>query len=182
MDAALTALRPRRGRPRNYSAPSRAVTITLPEAVLAWLESIDPDVSRAIVRLAMLKAEGVTHPPAELAVFGRRAVIVVKPTPALQKRIGVDLVPLPDGRALISFNHPKTVAELELLLQDALDDPRLSADDRVVFEAIGSILKGARRSKGVTLLHRNIIVLQLSASANWARGMRAGQDSTARSG
>jgi hypothetical protein len=55
-------------------------------------------------------------------------------------------VPLPDGRALISFHQPKTVAELELLIYDALEDDSLDVEDRGVFEGISTILRDARRS------------------------------------
>jgi len=40
-----------RGRPRKFDAPSRAVTLTLPETTLESLEAVDLDVSRAIVRV-----------------------------------------------------------------------------------------------------------------------------------
>lgn len=155
-----SALRRRRGRPRKFAAPSRAVTLTLPESVLESLAAIDPDPSRAIVQLAKQRAPKNGRAPAELSVFGRRAVITVRPTTSLERRMGIDLVPLPDGRALISFDQPKTTEELELLLYDALDDPKLPREDRQLFEAIGDILKEARRSAGVTLLRRSIIVLE----------------------
>jgi hypothetical protein len=63
---------------------------------------------------------------------------------------------------LISFHQPKSIAELELLIYDALEDKSLSAEDRRVFEGIGTILRDARRSSDVTLNHRSIIVLESS--------------------
>lgn len=157
-----TALRRRRGRPRKFDVPSRAVTLTLPETVLASLAAIDADLSRAVVKLAKRRPSANGRAPAELEVFGRRAVITIRPTPSLEQRTGIHLVPLPDGRALISFDQPKTIAELELLLYDALDDPTLEREDRKVFEGIGAILKEARRSNDVALLNRSIIVLESS--------------------
>jgi hypothetical protein len=162
-----TTLRRRPGRPRKFAAPSRALTVTLPEKVLDSLALIDPDVSRAIARLAERHHRpSDARPAAELAVYGRRAVITVRPTPTLEQRTGIQLVPLPDGRALISFDQPKTIEELELLLYDALDAAELAADDRKVFEEIGSILREARRSRDVRLLRRSIIVLELPRSAS----------------
>ena len=120
-----SALRRGRGRPRKFAAPSRAVTLTLPESVLEALTAINPDPSQAIVQLARRRTPANGRPPAELAVFGRRAVITIRPTASLEQRTGIHLVPLPDGRALISFDQPKSVAELELLLMDALEDPAL---------------------------------------------------------
>jgi hypothetical protein len=156
------ALRRRRGRPRKFSAPSRAVTLTLPETVLETLLAIDPDPSRAVVQLARRRGSSNGRAVAELAVFGGRAVISVRPTPSLERRTGVKLVPLPDGRALISFDDAKTIAEIELMLYDALDDPDLPNEDRKVFEAIATILKDARRSSDVQLINRSIIVLESS--------------------
>jgi hypothetical protein len=156
------ALRRRRGRPRKFSAPSKAVTLTLPENVLQMLATIDPDPSLAIVQLTKRRAPAQGRPAAELSVFGQRAIITIRPTRTLERQIGLDLVPLPDGRALISFDQPTTVAELELMLYDGLQDSSLSADDRNVFEGIARILTDARRSDDVTLLNRSIIVLESS--------------------
>jgi hypothetical protein len=103
------------------------------------------------------------HPPAELATFGRRAVIVVNPTRTLQQRTGVLLVPLTDGRALIAFDESLTVARLELKIQDELEDRTLREEDARIFEAIRRLLMDARRSKTVALRQRNIIVLEYAS-------------------
>ena len=149
----------KRGRPRKFSGPSRPVTLTLPVATLEALAAVDPDISRAIVRITQ---PGVKHrrAAAELCAFGRRSVIVVNACRTLERRAGVDLVPLPDGRALISFEDSTSPAALELRIEDALEDPTLPAADRETFEAIYEILKTARRSGEVALLRRNIIVLE----------------------
>lgn len=156
-----TALRRRRGRPRKFAAPSRAVTLTLPESVIASLSRIDRDLSKAIVGLTARRAPKNGRAAADLSVFGRRAVITIQPTNSLE-RLGIDLVPLPDGRALIAFDQPKTMADLELIVFDALDDPHLPAVDRRIFEGIGSILREARRSDDVVLHQRSIIVIETS--------------------
>jgi len=153
-------VRPRRGRPRKFAGPSRAVTLTLPESTIAMLTSVDHDLSRAIVRLTEERSPKRAHKAAELATFGRHAVIIVRPTPTLKQRTGVDLVPLPDGRALISFERPTTIEGLELTIADAVDDPRLAPQDRAVFEAIRQILRTARQSTDVVMLQKSIIVLQ----------------------
>jgi len=127
-DAAF-AISPRRGRPRKFEAPSRAVTLTLPEHVIEALEAIDGDPSRAIVRLIQPNLAKRPHPPAELATFGSRAVIVVNPTRTLEQHTGVHLIPLPDGRALISFDAPLTIADLELMIEDAMDIRELSISE-----------------------------------------------------
>ena len=160
MKPSSKSVAPRRGRPRKFSGPSRPVTLTLPLHVIAALSAVDADLSRAVVRIAQPELARRPHPPAELATFGRRAVIVVNPTRALERRTGVDLVPLPDGRALISFDRPTTPEALELMIADALDDRQLLAADRAVFEGIVNILKDARRASDVFLRQANIIVLE----------------------
>jgi hypothetical protein len=134
--------------------------LTLPDHVITALAGLDPDWSRAIVRLAQPMLADRPHAPAELATFGRHSVIVVNPSKTLEKRTGIELVHLPDGRGLISFDRAMTIPGLELLIEDALEDASLPPADREIFDAIGSILKTARRSDTVVLLQRNIIVLE----------------------
>jgi len=151
---------PRRGRPRKFPGPSRAVTLTLPLPVIDALGAIDADISRAVVRLAQPALSRRRRQPAELAVFGRHSVIVVTRSRTLERRMGVELVPLPDGRALISFDRSKTPASLELGINDALEDATLPARDREIFSAIADILRKARRSATVVLKQPNIIMLE----------------------
>jgi hypothetical protein len=160
MDHSSKSLAPRRGRPRKFTGPSRPVTLTLPLHVIAALSAIDADLSRAVVRIAQPELARRPHPPAELARFGRRAVIIVHPTRSLERRAGVSMVPLPDGRAMIAFNQPTTPETLELIIADALEDRQLPASDRAVFQAILNILKAARRAGDVSLRQSNIIVLE----------------------
>jgi hypothetical protein len=153
---------PRRGRPRKFLGPSRPITLTLPDQVIDTLSSIDHDVSRAVVRLAQPQLARRPHAPAELTTFGRSAVIVVNPTRTLEDRTGVMLIPLSDGRALISFDPAMTTARLELSIRDVLEDRELDSEDRRIFSAIADILKTARRSRTVTLSQRSVIVLESS--------------------
>lgn len=150
----------RRGRPRKFTVPSRPITLTLPERVIDALGRIDRDLSRAVVRLAQPELAKRPHAPAELAAFGRSAVIVVNPSRTLEQQRGVSLVHLPDGRALIAFDQSMTIAELELRISDALDSARLTTADRAVLEAIADILRTARRSPGTSLSQRNIIIVE----------------------
>lgn len=163
MPSPISALRVRRrarGRPRKFDVPTRAVTLTLPESVIDRLTSVNTDLSVAVAELTSSRAPAKARPPVDLQVFGRRAVITVVPTKSLERRAGVELVPYSNGRALISFDRPHTIAELELILNDALEDPALVAADRRVFESIVAILHDARRSTRISLLRRSIIVLE----------------------
>ena len=156
---------PRRGRPRKFSEPSRAVTLTLPDRIISALEGIDHDLSRAVVRLTQPEVASAPRPAAEVATFGRHGVILVSPTRTLERRTGVMLVPLTDGRALISFDESMTIARLELKIDDELEDRTLPAEDARVFEGIRDILRDARRSNAIVLRQRNIIVLEHTGRA-----------------
>jgi hypothetical protein len=139
--------------------------LTLPDEVIQALSSVDADLSRAVVRVTQPEIARRPHPAAELVVFGRRAVIVVTPSRTLEQLRGVVLVPLSDGRALISFDEPGTIAELELQLQDLLEARKLPAADKQVLQEVSRILREARRSDEVVLSRRNIIVLETPGSA-----------------
>lgn len=151
---------PRRGRPRKFTEPSRAITLTLPEHVIGTLDEIDHDLSRAVVRLVQPHVASRPHPPAELVSFGSRAVIVVNPTRTLEQRTGVMLIPLSDGRALVSLDDSTTANGLELMIQDALEEKDLPPDDARIFEGIRAILRDTRRSDTVCLKLQNIMVLE----------------------
>lgn len=96
---------------------------------------------------------------ADLLVFGRRAVITVRPTPSLEQA-GVQLVPLPDGRALIAFDDATSLSALQLSMADALDDGSLSTEEKAVYEKMSEILREARQSGDISLEARQIIVLE----------------------
>jgi len=166
----------RRGRPRKFSRPSSAVTLTLPHDVIAVLNSIDADLSRAVVRAIQPLVPEAPRALAHLAPYGSRAVISVPPNRALRDRTGAELVPLSDGRALISFDDRLTIPQFELRLRDALADPTLGDDDRAMFEAVAEILKNARTGDGVELRQRSIIVLERTRRS--ARPSRPGRAKT----
>lgn len=152
--------RPRRGRPSKFGRPARAVTVTLPEDVVKAFRALDPDLSRAIVHAAEIGAARVAGPPVALTRYRGSAVIVVTPNRVIERLPGVALVPLPDGRALISLDKGTSVAEFEVLLRDALVETDTTSVERESLEAIGAILRKARHSRGVQLNQRNIIVLE----------------------
>jgi hypothetical protein len=136
------------------------VTVTLPEDVIARLQTRDPDLGRAIVALTESRTRGrrAAPRPAELASYGSRAVILVTPLTALKRLAGVQLVPLGNGRALISLDPSRTVPQFELDVRDTLERATRAADRRAL-EALAVILREARRSGRVAVKERTIIVL-----------------------
>ena len=155
------AARPsKRGRPRKFGRPARSVALTLPLDVIATLERHDSDLARAIVHLAARRGpDRAAAREAELSRYGRRAVIVVNPSRTLRKIPGVELVPLPSGRALISLDPTLTPEAFELRLRDALDAGVPEADRTGVRDVV-QVLADARRSGGVRLQARTILVLE----------------------
>lgn len=149
----------RRGRPRKFDRPSRAVTLTLPEDVIATLQAMDMDLSRAVVRATQPIAASTPTRPAELISYGNRSVIIVPRSRVLRERTGVELIPISDGRALISMDERLSLAQLELKLTDALADPVLDRDGRALFETLVEILKGARTDDTVQLQQRHVVIL-----------------------
>jgi hypothetical protein len=134
--------------------------LTLPEDVIATLRSIDSDLSVAVVRAMQPMAQNGPKPPAELATYGDRAVIVVPRSRELRDRTGVELVPMSDGRALLAFDDRLSVAQFELRLLDALDDPNLNGEHRAIFESVAEIIGDARRDDGVEMRQRQILELR----------------------
>ena len=130
------------------------MTLTLPEDTIATLRGIDRHLGRAIVRLTKPFAQEPPRRPAELATFGSLSVMVVSPTRGLIERIGAELVPLSDGRALVAFDGNQSIPAFELRLRDALNDPNLPPADRETFAAIADLLRSVRQDSRGTLLPR----------------------------
>jgi hypothetical protein len=151
-----------RGRPRKFGRASRAVTLTLPEDVLTRLAAVDADLGRAIVSLVERRGavRSRTIRAAELATYGRHSVIVVAPLKVLRRIEGVQLVPVANGRCLISLDRSESVPQLELAIRDAIDRDGASRSDREALAEIAAILRRARGSRSVSLEERTIIVLE----------------------
>lgn len=160
--AETSLVRRRRGRPRKFGRPSNPVTVTLPDDVIARLGEIDADLGRAIVAV-------VEHRPgprpravenAQLATYGRHAVIVVTPIKALNRLPGVQLIPIGHNRALISLDQPNAIPQLELDIRDAVDRNGVGKSEKQTLRVLADILRRARKSGRVTLEERTIIVLE----------------------
>lgn len=153
----------RPGRPRKYGRLSRPVTVTLPEDVIAELQSHGGDLGRGIVGLVERRRGATTPaatPIAEVSRYGSHAIIIVTPLNALKRLPGVELVPVGGGRALISLTAPHAAPQLELAVRDALEQTRPRSAERHALESVADILRKARVSRGVSLSERTIIVLE----------------------
>lgn len=158
----VSPYKPGPGRPRKYGRAARAVTVTLPEDVLHRLASVHTDLGRAIVTLAERTGqERAQSPrPAEIAKYGKHGIILVTPAKSLKRLSAVQLVPLDNGRALISLDHEYSIAQLELDIRDALESRSGAPAERAVLETIGRILRETRQSREFTANPRTIIVIE----------------------
>ncbi len=151
----------RLGRPTKYGRPARAVTVTLPEDVLEKLSAIHADVGSAIVNLVERSGPSRLQPigATEIARYGKHAVIIVVPTPTLKRLRGVQLVPIGDGRALISLDPAMSIPALELQVRDALEHLAPRGREHELLESLADILRRSREARGLTSEARTIIVL-----------------------
>jgi hypothetical protein len=157
----------RRGRPRKFSRPSTSVTLTLPDDVIAQLQKIDSDLSRAVVRAVQPLAITTRDRARELTMFGdKAAVILLPPSRSLMDHTGVGMVPLSDGRAMLAFDERTSVADFELRLRDAIAEPTLPADDKAMFRELAAILRDARCVDGLAMTQRSILVLHRPKAGN----------------
>jgi len=180
----MSASRTRRGRPPKYGRQSRAVALTLPEDVIDRLAAIDGDLGRAIVRLVedQPRRRRAQRRSAELVPYGTHAVIIVTPVRALSKLAGVQLIPVGNGRALISLEAPHAIPKLELDIRDALERGEVGARERRTLEEIADILRAARLSRATAIEERTVIVLQAKRARRRRLAAGAAPRSPARSG
>lgn len=156
--------RRRRGRPPKYGRPARLVAVTLPNDVVDWLGSVDPDVGRAIVRLHDMMARRTQRqahpavPTAELVDVGEgHGLIVVEPG-MVQHLAGVAAIHFSDGRAFLALESSWTMADLELSVVDALDRGIQDAKRRAGLTEFRDLLRVWRTDRSMTLEPRTIIV------------------------
>jgi len=162
----------RRGRPSKFGRAARAVTVTLPEDVIDRLTALNLDISRAIVQLAETRAPRRVLPaPVEISEYGHGALIVVSPVAALKRLRGVELIPLSDGRALITLETSTGLDQFELGLRDVLDDGTHSDSDREALAGVAMVLRRARQP-GTTMRTRTIIVVEPGRRARKAQPRR----------
>ena len=96
---------------------------------------------------------------AEIAQYGNHAVIIVSPCRALKRLDGVQLVPIGDGRALISLAPAMSISALELQVRDALEGGDVQPREHETLTALAGILRRGRAARGLTFQARTIIVL-----------------------
>ena len=153
----------RRGRPLKFGRPTRPVSLSLPDDVIAWLESLDPDPAWAIVALfekaRTRQAPTVPRALAELVQLpGKRALILVAPD-VFDGIDGVSVIRLSDGRGFLALQPGKGYADLEVAVADTLDAPGVTPERRQALAHIRTLLRDWRQS-GLDFESRSILVVE----------------------
>jgi len=139
------------------------VTLSLPDDVIAWLESLDPDPAWAIV--GMFEKARTRHvpsaprAPAELVQLpGKRALILVAPD-VFDGIAGVSVIRLSDGRGFLALQPGKGYADLEVAVADTLDAPGVTPERRQALAQIRALLRDWRHS-GLDFESRSILIVE----------------------
>ena len=168
------------GRPRKFGEPSRAVTLTLPDSVLSDLQAIDPDRSRAIVKLTRMSSQcpGGKNPPVEIVEMKTNiGLVVVCASRTLQKIPFLHLVEVAPGRYILALDPGNDFRTLEIALNDALDDSQSDSEERErnLIEQLLEHIRHLRKSERVSMAEVLLINLKKTDSKN-------GQDRTTGNG
>jgi len=149
----------KRGRPQKFGRAAQLISLTLPGDVIAWLATIDDDLGWALVKLyeRATKARPAQAEVAQLVRFpGDRALIIVR-ADLFKEMPGISLIPLSDGRAFLALETGKGVADLELIVIDRIDDPRVDNAERAALNKLRLLLKQWRQ-EGIRFESRSIVV------------------------
>lgn len=153
------------GRPAKFAEPSRPVTMTLPDRILARLAEIDGDRAKAVVRAveAALGAPGAASPAGpvgELPVAPGESLLTVVRCPPLDSIPWLTTVEIAPGRRLLSLHDGIPVEKLEVALQDLLDSPDdgVPDADRRTLRMLLERIRTPRRSQAVRTAQ--ILVIQ----------------------
>ena len=145
----------RTGRPAKFNEPSRPVTITLPDRILARLPEIDGDRAKGIVKAVEAVLGGgpcgpAAEPVGELAVAKDEALLVVARSRLLASVPWIGLVEIAPGRHLLSLRGGATIEKLEVTLGDLLDThPDASEEERRILRTLLSRIRTPRRDQAV---------------------------------
>jgi hypothetical protein len=159
MEKSSRGWRSRSGRPKKFDEPSRPVTLTLPERVLADLPLIHKDRAKAIAEACRQTLRLKTHPiTVEVIKVGPgRGLIVVGDSRYLGQQECFNLVEIAPGRNLISVKTGTPCTTLEVCLSDLLDiiPPKEERERKLVAQLV-ALLRQTRQMKA---LHKEEILI-----------------------
>jgi hypothetical protein len=170
--------RKQRGRPLKFGRPARLLALTLPQDVVAALRRIHPDPAWAIVSLYEKVAKGQPHVPSarqpaiELAQLSPESSLIVVDPRALRSAPGMSVVPVASGRAFLTFDEGRGLADLELAILEQLQDPKTSVATRRELRALQRQVRDWRCGRGFRFSKRSIILVERTRAPRPARAPR----------
>ena len=140
------------GRPPKFQEPRHPVTMTLPERILDLLSQIDPDRTRAVVKVTEAvggSGEGALKPVELVGMAPGQSLIVVGPCPILKTVPGLSLIEITPARYLLATPPGTPVEMLEVALRDLLTEPAMKdkPQECVVVQELLSVIGHTRRSR-----------------------------------
>ena len=149
------------GRPPKFREPRHPVTMTLPERILDRLAEIDPDRTRAVVKVteAVLGTGRGYFKPVELVEMAPgKSLIVVGPSKALKQIPWLKLIEIAPARYLLTVPSGTPIEALEVALRDLFHKPELEKNEREtavlneLLNLIGQQRRTLRLSKAEVLI------------------------------
>mgnify|MGYP005855085701 CR=1 FL=1 len=154
----------RAGRPRKFAAPSRPITVTLPEPTLEQLRTIHADRGQAIVTAANLAAPAAAG-DAKLVELVRvapgQALIVIPPSRMLRTVAWLRLAEVAPARFLLTTAPDVPPERVEITLGDLITEARRTAPGEVaLLQTLRDTLSELRRSHRLSM--SQILVAKVS--------------------
>jgi hypothetical protein len=149
------------GRPPKFREPRYPVTMTLPKRILDQLAEINPDRTRAVVKVTeavMGAGQGPFKPVELIEMAPRKSLIVVGPSKALQSIPWLRLIEITPARFLLTVPSGTSIEALEVALRDLITHPELLKEEREnavlheLLELIGRQRRAQRLSKAEILI------------------------------
>ena len=152
------------GRPSKFDEPSRPVTMTLPDRILARLREIDGDRARAVVK-AVEAVLGSDRAPresvAEMRVAEDESLLVVSDNRFLRSIPWLSLLEVGPGRFLLSLQDGVQIEKLEVTLEDLIEtDASVGEADRAFLRTLLDRIRAPRRSQ--TVRSEQILVVRMT--------------------
>jgi hypothetical protein len=149
----------KRGRPKKFDEPSRAVTVTLPDSVIKGLAAIHEDRAMAIAEACQNNVFRGEHPiSVEVVQAGPgRGLILVGTSKYLDRLDCMRLVRITPERHLITVKARTPIASVEIALRDLLDSIPLS--DEWERKMVASLATLFRRTRQLKVMHKEEILI-----------------------
>ena len=149
------------GRPPKFQEPRHPVTMTLPERILEQLAQIDPDRTRAVVKVTEAVSgigDGAFKPVELVEMAPGQSLIVVGPCQALREIPWIRMIEITPARYLLAIPSGTPIEVLEVALRDMLNDPAMKNNEREgamlqeLLNVIGQSRRNRRMSKAEILI------------------------------